>query len=466
MRPSVAIWMCVLFVLWLFARDAKRRKMSAALWIPLTWAFIVGSKPISSWLGLNDQLINADELEGSPFDRNIYLLLIAAGLFVLVRRRATWGSIVKRNAWLFLYFVYLGISVLWSDYSFVAFKRWIKDFGNVVIVLVILAENDPVEATKIVLARCAYLLIPASLLLTRYYWVLGGYYDQWTGQPIYTGVAADKNMFGMTLFVCGLSLIWILTELRKEKPGSVGNTELFTYVGLMLMVVYLFYKAHSSTAIVCTVIGASVFVGMKFPAIRTKVINRLGVYSLVAGFLALLLHAILDLGGTFVQLVGRDLTFTGRTAIWQSLLNEKTNPLFGEGYYSFWTGDRVRRLSEGYYYLLNEAHNGLLETYLNSGLIGLALLFAVLFCAGKRIRQEAAAGEPFAAFRLAFLIAVVFYSATEAVFNRLSLIWFLLLLAIIEYPRRKSGVMARAEEPLASQISASHRTWKTAGGVR
>ncbi len=157
MPPSVASFLCALFIIWLFHQDAKRRQgVSAALWIPLVWAFILGSKPVSFWLGAGDELDSAGGYIQDKFiDKATFLFLIAAGLIVLLRRGADWRQIIQRNKWLFVYFLYLGLSVLWSDSPFVAFKRWVKDAGNVVMVLIVLSEKDPIQAVKALLARSA-----------------------------------------------------------------------------------------------------------------------------------------------------------------------------------------------------------------------------------------------------------------------------------------------------------------------
>jgi exopolysaccharide production protein ExoQ len=135
-------------------------------------------------------------------------------------------------------------------------------------------------------------------------------------------------------------------------------------------------------------------------------------------------------------MVGRDMTLTGRTGIWSTLLKEGTDPLFGTGYYSFWMGDRVARMSANFFYSLNEAHNTYLETYLNSGLIGVALLLAVLLSAGIRIKQEAMKSESFGAFRLGCFLPLLFYGYTEAWMNRLGDLWFLFILVSMRYPKK------------------------------
>jgi O-antigen ligase len=159
-------------------------------------------------------------------------------------------------------------------------------------------------------------------------------------------------------------------------------------------------------------------------------------YGAVLAVLLLALQLTLNLSGLAAQVLGRDMTLTGRTDIWSGLLKEGSNPLIGTGYYSFWLGDRIERLSQNFFYNLNEAHNTYLETYLNSGLIGVALLFAVILSAGIWIKREAMKAEPFGAFRLACFLPMLVYGITEAFMNRLGFLWFLFLLVVMQYPQR------------------------------
>ena len=78
-------------------------------------------------------------------------------------------------------------------------------------------------------------------------------------------------------------------------------------------------------------------------------------------------------------MLGRNPTISGRTEIWERCLSVPINPLLGAGYYSFWLDDRrVDIVNADYWFRLNEAHNGYLETYLNEGLIGVFLLVVLL----------------------------------------------------------------------------------------
>jgi exopolysaccharide production protein ExoQ len=452
MSPTLALCLCVVSIAWLFYKDCRRREnISYALWIPLFWLLIVGSRPISFWFGVDIQFeATSGYLEGDPMDGTIFFCLIIAGLFVLLSRSVNWRTAFLSNKWIFIFFLYCLISVLWSDYQWISLKRWVKDFGNVIMVMVVLTEEEPLEALKALLARSSYVLIPLTVLLVKYYPEVGRYYNPWTFQSYICGLTTDKNLLGMTLFVWSLSQLWLLFEWRGASDEGEGRIEMYAHLFLMLMTVWLLFKSQSSTALFCTVIGCCVLLGVQLPAIRDRA-HRFGVYAVAMVLLVLVLHMTFNVGELLVGILGRDLTFTGRTEMWRMLLNQDVNPLLGSGYYSFWLGSRVATLSANYFYHLNEAHNGYLETYLNGGLIGVFLLVVLLVTAIRRSQQEVVLGLSQGALRLAFVIAIAIYGMTEAVF-RFGPMWFVLLLVIMEYPN-PDNVEIDGQDTLVEEVA-------------
>jgi exopolysaccharide production protein ExoQ len=438
MPPFIAFWLFAAFILWLFSLEGTRPgKSSAALWIPLTWAFVIGTRPLSLLLGVGSPTvdINGTYID-SPLDKGLFVLLIAAGLYVVVSRRAKLRVIVAQNKWLVLYFLYLAISVLWADDSFISLKRWVKDFGHFVMALVVLSDVDPRAAAKRLLAWLCYLIVPLSVMVTKYFPTFSRHYDIWTNQPTFTGLATGKNALGMTLFVCGLSLCWMALDLYDEKIRS--KQKVAGYSLLAVMTAWLLIICQSATALVCTIVGCLLLVGLRIKTVRSKV-KRLGTYAAVLTIIIVALQSSLGLWDSFVgtvaEAVGRDPTMHGRHEIWRAVLAEDTNPLIGVGFYSFWSNERNARLSEQYFYMLGEAHNGFIETYLNSGLIGLLLLFAAIASAISSIKADVSTGSSFGALRLLLLLGGLLYNVTESIFDRLSIVWFIMLLAMIQYHR-------------------------------
>jgi len=123
------------------------------------------------------------------------------------------------------------------------------------------------------------------------------------------------------------------------------------------------------------------------------------------------------------------------------VLSVPVNPLFGAGYESFWLGHRLEQMQEIAGFGVNEAHNGYIEIYLNLGWIGVAVL-AILLATGYRHLMHEYRREPdYGSLRLAYFLAVVVASLTEAGFRMMSLGWIFLLL-----------VTAVTQEPLTNWV--------------
>jgi O-antigen ligase len=411
-------------------------KLSPGSFLVLVWAFILGSRPISTWLNPYEMLNEGagGNLEGSPLDRNYYLAMIAAGIVVLVRRRVSVGRFLRENPWVALYFGYFLLSCFWSDYPFVSLKRWIKDAGHLVMILVILSEAKPADAVKALVVRAAYFLLPLSWVLIQWFSNLGRAYNRWTGVVTYTGVAGNKNLLGIMLAAVGICLVWAIVDAWSDKRHPQRRQQLLIYSVLMLFMLWLLGKAESATALACTAIGSAVIVVVRREGIRRR-IRGLGIGIAMLGTLLVITGAWSALQASAIQMLGRDPSLTGRSDIWEAVLREKTNPAIGVGYYSFWTGERLTRVSEGYYYVLNEAHNSYLETYLDGGFIGVFIL-AMLLASNllrhmKRLQDGDLQGGH--AFGIAVGIVAAIYGCTESIFSRLDLIWFVLLLTACHY---------------------------------
>ena len=168
-------------------------------------------------MGAGETLRTAD---GSPLDSMVFLVLIIAGAAVLSRRRINWGALFRHNRLLFIFFVYLGIRRLWSDYPFVSFKRWIKDVGNVIMVLVVISDHNPSPAVRFLLARCCYILLPLKIVIHKIFSRAGTCLRSYgRASSFICGVATDKNMLGVSLFACSLVLIWMLLQPDRRRTG-------------------------------------------------------------------------------------------------------------------------------------------------------------------------------------------------------------------------------------------------------
>jgi exopolysaccharide production protein ExoQ len=436
MNPEVALLICILFILYLFKIDYSHKSgVSIALWIPTIWMMITGSRMVSLWFYHDGYSITpGDYLEGSLFDRNVFLTLIVISAFILNKRKIKWSKIFHSNSLIFLFLFYCGISILWSDFQFVSFKRWIKEIGNLIMVLMVLTDRDPVEAIKTMIRRCAYVLIPLSVVLIKYYPLLGRKYHRYSGALTITGVTTNKNNLGLLCLVCGLFLLWDIVSMWRNKNVSIDKEEMFVQLLILIMVLWLLIKSNSATSLICFIIGICLFTCLGMPFIKRN-IKFIGLYMFLSILIVITIGFLFDVVQIIIPTFGRDMTFTGRTELWKDCINLAGNPLIGTGYNSFWLGDTMEQLWDKYWWHPTEAHNGYLETYLELGLIGLFLLIGVIFFIFRNIRKELISDFEYGSFRILFLFIAILYNFTESAFKGMHLMWFVFLLIAINVPR-------------------------------
>jgi O-antigen ligase len=388
---------------------------------------------VSTWLSIWGLPIPAASLEeGSPLDALIFAGLIGVGMYVLNRRNLNWPQIIQQNGWLFAFLAYCLIAVLWSDYPFVAFKRWTKVIGLPVMALILFVEPDFDEAFRTLMKRSAYVLLPVSVLFIKYYTGLGTKYDHWSGEAMYTGIATDKNMLGLICLIFGLFFVWHWLNIWPLDRSRERRNELILTAGFLLMALWLIRLAHSATSLVAFVIGSAIMV---FVGLRSINLRQIGVYALLVLVSFAVAQATFGIWTYILEILHKDSTLTDRTLLWADIFKVQFNPILGTGFESFWLGDRLTELHAGRRWQPNEAHNGYLETYINLGLVGLSLLVGMLIATFSKVRLALLRDFQFGRFRLAFFVAVVLYNLAEVSFRGPHPLWLVFYIIAFDFPR-------------------------------
>jgi exopolysaccharide production protein ExoQ len=435
MPPVIAAMIFAAGILGLFLLDRdKTAQTSRALWIPVLWMLIIASRPVSVWMANREVVATQvnEYIDGNPVDRLVFIVLLIIGLVVLALRGKRVWSLLVRNGPLLLFFAYGALSIAWSVYPDVAFKRWIKAVGDITMIAIVLTDANPSAAFKRFLARTGFLLVPVSVLLIKFYANLGRVYLQYSWQSAWTGVTTNKNELGSLCLICGLGFLWrfLQTLEAKEETGRTGR--LLAFGAVLGMVAWLLWMANSVTSSSCFLMAGCLMIAVTlFRFARTPGVMHFFAAAIVSVSIGAL---FLDLGSGLVETMGRNSTLTGRTSIWQLALSVAGNPVFGTGFDSFWLGERLQRIWNTVWWHPNEAHNGYLELYLNLGWMGIAL-FAIVLVSGYRnamaaFRVDAGAGR----IRMAFLVSAVVYNFTESAIRQTNPMWFIFLLAAMAVP--------------------------------
>lgn len=441
----------------------KSEKVSRALWFPVIWLWIIGSRPVSSWFlalrgggapgagpGLDAQL------DGSPIDAIVFFFLLAAGLTVMAKRQRKMSALLRVSTPILIYFSYTLASTLWSPFPEVAFKRWTKDLGELAMVIIIVTDGDPLAALRRVFTRVGFILLPFSIMLMRYS-DLGRGYDP-DGVPMNTGVTTNKNTLGLITFVVSLGAVWGFLHVLLDKKHPDRRRHLIARGTLVLFGLAVLYMAHSATSVACFSLGTMLILATRLPVIRRKPgrIHALVLTMLLGG------GAIMLFGGeaAVVGALGRDTTLTGRTEIWSAVIPMCPNRFVGAGFESFWNGygGNVAGLSK-FQRGINSAHDGYIDVYLNLGWIGVGLIGMLLISGYARASAAFRRNPEIGGLLLAYVATSTIYSITEAGFRILTPTWISLLLAVVAGSGYASGLLGSRKRRPAQKGVAPQRTF-------
>jgi O-antigen ligase len=457
MPPKLALLVGFVFVGLVFrvVEHKRHANVSSALFWPLLWYVVAATRAVGVWLNIWGVPLpgGGDATDGSVVDRWFYLTLAIIGVRVLVRRQIAWRAIFRENAWLVALFAFMLLSVVWSDFPWVSFKRFIKSLSAVVMVLVVLTEPDPVAAIRAILRRCAYLFVPLSIITIRYFRNIGVQFDWFGESESWLGLATSKNTLGQIALASALCFIWEILRNRDEKHAWALVD--YLYLAMSLYLLKGSDDSVSMTSVSVFALGLLIFTRLRFLRDRLfKVPWFLALLCLlIFGTLSLLIVHTLrpfpqdSILGLVIRTIGRDMTLTGRTEIWSDMLIiASKNPLLGVGFGAFWIG-RLANIpwNATMTWVLGQGHNGYLDTYLQIGWIGTFLLTAAILAACPKIVRSFADNFEFGCFRMTFFVVILFVNITETTFLRGDhALWFLFLLAALSVPAAQRAEPARA----------------------
>lgn len=456
MSSTIAIVIFFSLILVGLAIDAKRSKdVTRAVWLPLFWMIICASRSVGDWLNISNHntiLSEADYIEanlaGSPVDKVVLTIAILSGIIIINKRRETL-NILKNNKALIAFIIYLGFSCLWSDISAVSFRRWVRLTGNFVMAAVLVTEPEPIESIKSLFRRAAYLLIPLSVMFIKFFPPIGVLYTL-MGELIWTGVAVMKNSLAHLSLVMSFFLIWDLASTWRQKVEM--NMSRVSFDMLILAMSLWLLKgpggstgSSGATSSAALIVGIAILIGSGLPIMK-KNFRNLGAIAVLVASLAIVIESSFGIIEFIVTSLGRNMTFTDRVPLWNTLVElGLRSAFFGYGYGGFWIGERVAYIAQKVN-IFNQAHNGYLEIFIEGGLAAIILLGVLLKAVFNKIQRSGLRDYEYAVFRLSFFIMILIANFTESAFAReRDLLTFVFFIIALDYPLSRNNAVTGAK---------------------
>ncbi|MFX0135334.1 MAG: O-antigen ligase family protein [Candidatus Hodarchaeota archaeon] len=420
MPPKIALLTCLVFVIWLLKVERRQNtEVSLVLWIPTFYFMIMSSRPIASWLSPGSSGGSIEE--GSPLDRIILTCLVFIAIFILSRRKIEWNQMFKNNRWLILLYLILALSFFWSGYPYNSFKRWFKIIAIVFMGFMIISEQKPLQALESIFRRSAYILIPLSIVLIKYYPIYGMDYSS-GGSPMGSGVATQKNGLGIIcsflvfFLICRVYFKWRTGELFRNRSNALADA---IVIGIGLFLLFGGGKSYSATSVLVFIVGMILLILFhKYSTLTKFVGNNIKVVLIISIVLYLLLYSVLL--PFITSSLGRREDLTDRDIIWTKVYKiAEEHPILGTGYGGFWGLD-PRSYED---FNVSQAHNGYLDVYLQVGIVGLITLTFFIFEFSGNIRNTINYDYDWGIFGMCFLAMMLLHNYVEGDFIRSNCLW-------------------------------------------
>lgn len=379
-----------------------------------TLTFFVVLVPIYGFYYPLESYVNAGDQAGSvttlPLPVTTIVLSISLLLLFVVASDKRARSIYSRaETLLLLGYVSLTLaSILWApDAKYTLFRaaRLLPPIGFALV----FAETYSIDRLLGLLTRTFLVTAAASTVVALVWPEIGlshldnGYEGAWRG------VLVHKNFAGF-LFSIG-----VLVTAYAVKKRTVS---LLVSIPALLLCILDLVKSESATAMVATVVALAA-AGFLSVARRTDVVTR----ALILGGLVLLLIPlayVVTNPEVIASLTGRDMTFTGRTPIWQAVGKLISNkPVQGYGY-GFW-GLQTPERDFVWAFVGDKAahsHNSWLDIWLQCGVFGLCLLVAIILSTVWRLAVTfVTTNKAGVILFIAILVSLLVRSATEVEFT-------------------------------------------------
>jgi exopolysaccharide production protein ExoQ len=324
---------------------------------------------------------------------------IASFFYILHSKKLV--AAVARAPWWTAMVLFAISSTAWSQDPFLTFRRGVILMGTVMFGLYFGSRFDLKEqmqilswALLVVLAGSAAVAMVAPGLGVE---LGGGHLGNWRG------LFTQKNVLARIAVLAVL----VFYGWRPSWPA-------LRYFALALALAML-GMTRSATGLVVLIALLCVSPFFRFLHTQTKLLASISLF--IGAISAAAVVALVANSELALSLLGRDATLTGRTTLWKEVfVSIMKRPFLGYGFDAFWMGmvGESGRIDLSVRWLVPTAHNGLLEVWLDLGVVGVVLfVLSYIVYLRKSIRFYCVQEGHLRAWPLACMVYVLLYNFTE-----------------------------------------------------
>jgi exopolysaccharide production protein ExoQ len=355
----------------------------------------------------------------------IYLIIL---VLVWNRRHQLW-SFCLRDKGLLALTGWACVSVLWSGLPAVSARHSIALIGTFVFGSYLAFRFKAKELLRLILLTFG-VTIAVSILACLLFPSYGIFVDELTGDTAWRGVFSGKNELGRIIVFAMMALATVTANFRG-----------FWFLTAAIVGLSVVFMTKAITSLIYFPVALLiVFLARRYQLYKK---SRKKVIFLTASLVILSGLILYNQWESFTESLGKDPNLTGRTILWTlSVPHIATRPILGYGLDSFWYDPagpaKELRDASGWYEAPN-AHNGIINLWIDVGLIGVLLfLWSYVGSLRNAFRLIHTNRSPEAVWYLVFFVLLFLYGLTEISFLIRNEIFWILYISTALAVRRQA----------------------------
>ncbi|MEH1948779.1 MAG: O-antigen ligase [Nostoc sp.] len=380
------------------------------------------------------QEVSMSTLGGDKLDTLFNIVSYLILFYFLILYWKGFIYVIIRSPLQFLLLAIVIFSLLWSE-DLSSSLTYLRGLIRIYFLAIYLAMRYPLKEQIKLIAWALGVAASLSMLFSAF--VPGYIHESPELLGMWSGIYGHKNELGyMMAWSAGVFLHLALS-------GHRYRWLMWALCGISVCLIILSRSTTSLMILLTMVLLLPFYRSLRRTNYKLQVIMITSTLMLMIIFSILLLNNAETVVGTS----GKDLTFNGRSDLWDLVISKiLERPWLGYGFSGFWTSNAASKLRATYDWASN-AHNGFLELLLELGFLGFLTFAAgfVRFFAMALTRIISVAKKPEDYWPMQMLIIIVIVNFSEARLLTPSWNWLMYvttsLSLTVEYQRNNKKIL-------------------------